>query len=378
MGPWKFPFRRMLMPLMLVLVLALALAACGDGDDTDDAADSPDDATDTDAGDTETEETDDTDETDDAEGAGSGALEGERITFAQGHSPDGGYAQTVMLFESCLEDQLGASVTHEPEPGAGGLVATNATWAAQPDGQRIQVLNGVGTIGAVLAEQDGIEFDLLEFTHLGRLSAEPRVFAVGNHVPYDTLEELMEDAPDDFTFAASGPGGSSYQEAVLIAGALGIPFNAITGFDGTPDSSLAVQNGEVDAIVGTQAIHSDVEAGDLKALGIMFEERHDWLPDTPTIHELDLEGEQLAIADTHLGMAQLGRIVLAPPDMDEELATELTDAFRTCIEDPDLLETAEERGQPVLWGEPELVIESLNAAITDAPESVREALRVDE
>lgn len=348
-------------------VLALMLAAC--------EADEPDDDGDQSTADDEATEDDADDEDGDAEAA-SGALEGEDLTLIVPYGPGGGYDSYSRLVAPYLADELGAaSVTVENMPGAGGLIGVTNIFTAEPDGTTFGIANGPGMTGSVLAEDEGVNFDLEEFTFLGRLAAEPRFMTVGAHTPWESMEELLEDDDLDFTFGASGTGGSTYTDAVLIMESLGFDADFVTGYDGTEDISLAVAAEEIDGLVATvSSTLPDVEAGDQRGMVVVAEERDDDLPDIPTVMELEPEGEGLEVAETHLAMSDLGRLMLAPAGMPDDIAQELRDALQSVLEDEEFLADAEEQGRPINFAAGEELDDMITTAL-NAPDLVRELLQ---
>lgn len=64
------------------------------------------------------------------------------------------------------------------EPGAGGLLAVNKTFTTSPDERRLQIVNTVGAVSAQMAGTDGVQFDMLEFSPVGRIVATTSALAV--------------------------------------------------------------------------------------------------------------------------------------------------------------------------------------------------------
>jgi tripartite-type tricarboxylate transporter receptor subunit TctC len=336
-------------PLLLTFALALTLSACG-ADDADDAtADEP-------ADEVDDEDTDDM----------PSSLEGELITLLVGTSPGGGYDSYARIVAPFYADQFGADVTVENMDGAGGLLMLNSLWTSEPDGTMIAIMNGPGTLGSVLGGSEGVEFELDQFTYLGRIAGEPRVLAVNAERPYESAEDLL-DLTDEFRFSSTGPGGSTFNDAAFSLELFNMESgDIVSGFDGSEEAILAVTAGEVDAIISTaDTIIPHVEAGDHRALAVLGTERIEELPDVPTLVELPFEGEQMAIAETMAVIPEVGRIFIAPPGVPDDLLAQMRQVLEDVAGSAEFLDEAENQGRPIgfLGGEEtrELMVGALDA-----------------
>ncbi|MFP5370530.1 MAG: tripartite tricarboxylate transporter substrate-binding protein, partial [Actinomycetes bacterium] len=77
--------------------------------------------------------------------------EGERATFMVPFSPGGGYDTIARGIAPYLEDELGATIVVENVTGAGGRVAANELYTAEPDGLTFGIFAAQGIVGAALA-----------------------------------------------------------------------------------------------------------------------------------------------------------------------------------------------------------------------------------
>lgn len=302
-------------------------------------------------------------------------LAGSSVTFVQGHSADGGFAQYVLMLAPCLEEELGATVTHESQPGAGSLIATTATFTAAADGTRIQLLQGPSVVANVVAGRP-LEFEIGAFTQLGRVTAEPSIGVFGPNKAGVTMDDLVLGG-ESFRWASSGPGSSGYNDATLVTQALNLNAEIITGFDGSSDSILSLVARETDSYIGSLSVMPSIIAGDVTPWIQVASSRYAELPDVPTVIEVveqyGLGDEAMAIAQAHTALGALGRLVIGPPGMSEDIATAITNALRSCILDPDFEAMANETGRPLDWAEPE-EMEAAIATLLNAPRQLVEAL----
>lgn len=312
---------------------------------------------------------------DDGGEAGS-ALEGEDISITVGVGPGGGYDSYARLLAPWLAEELGANVIVSNEPGAGGLVALNNLLGAQPDGTTIMLINGSGIAGSALAEAEGVNFALDELTYLPRVYSGGKVIGAAEPTGITDFAEL--DAGDrSFGFGASGPGASTYVEPTVLMEILGLPYDIITGFDGSSDIVAAGLAGEVDGImVDLDTLISNIDNGDYEPLLLVGPpERDDTIPDTPVLGELDLDSDQEVNAAALEALLELGRTLVIHPDTDPAITEELRGAFDRILTDPEFIETAEEQGRPIGYVDA-AGVEELVTTILEAPDEFRDLVRL--
>lgn len=351
-------------------VLALAISACGSDEEPEDTAE-PTEEEEPDAG--ESEDAGDAGE-DDAgeEAAADNPLAGEDLTLTVGVGPGGGYDAYVRLIAPYLAEELDANVVINNEPGAGGLVALNNLLASDPDGTQIMLINGVGIAGSALAGAEGVNFELDELGYVGRVYAGSKLIGAGTETGYETWEDV-QNSDEPFVFGASGPGASTYVEPTVLMELLELPYEIVTGFDGSADIQTAMVAGEVDGIsLDLDSLLPTVEAGDANPLLVMGPtERAEELPDTPTLSDLDLTEEQAALRDSLQALIEYGRTLVVHPETDPEVKDLISNAIESVLSNPEFIEDAESQGRPIGFASAEDV-EGQVATILEAPEAFRE------
>src|SRR3712207_6181171 len=98
------------------------------------------------------------------------SLEGETISLVVPYEPGGGYDAYTRLVAPYLEEQTGATIAVENQPGAGGLLALNDLLTEDADGTHLAIMNGVGAGGSSIAGAEGAGFALDDFTYIGRVA----------------------------------------------------------------------------------------------------------------------------------------------------------------------------------------------------------------
>lgn len=178
------------------------------------------------------------------------------------------------------------------ETGGTGLIGmASVARSARPDGHTIGVIAGE----ICMFEHLGLaDFGPEDVRQLIQYTETPAAVVVHEDAEYETLDELVdyaEDNPGELQLGNSGTGSTWH----LCAG--GLELEAAIDvqhvpYDGADTAIQSTVNEEVDATtVGAPEVAPRVHDGSLKALGVMSDDRHEALPETPTLHEAgyDLE-----------------------------------------------------------------------------------------
>lgn len=261
---------------------------------------------------------------------------GKTVSFVVPFSPGGGYDVIARGFAPFLKDELGAStVVVENQPGAGGLKAANNLYKAKPDGLTIGLFATQGIVGSSLAGAQGASYDPQKFTYVARIAEDARVLLASPKSGLTKVEDVV--AADKLRYATAGTGAADHVDANVLPSILGIKdkVQIVTGFKGSSETELAVTSGQVEVGSGTLGTRiNGIKNGDQVAVLLMGRERADDLPDVPALLEMDL-GDKKELAEAYIGLQEVGRSVFAPPGMEENCLTELQDAFKATLDNPE-------------------------------------------
>jgi tripartite-type tricarboxylate transporter receptor subunit TctC len=312
-------------------------------------------------------------ESGDGTGTAADCFEGERLSFVVAYGEGGLYDAFARQAAPFLEEELGATVVVENQPGAGGLTAANSIYTAEPDGLTVGFFSGQGLAGAVLGGSAGVQFDLADYTYVARLAQDSRLLVTAADAGVTDVDALLDGS--GLTFASAGPGGADHIDATVLIPVLDLDMEIVTGYEGSADTALAVTSGDTDLASGTvPSRRSSIESGEHAPVLVIGEERSDALPDVPALLELDLDDEQRSLAEAHTSLQAVGVDVLGPPDMPEECTTRLTDAFEATLADEAFVADMEALYQPVDFTAGDELREDM-MSVLDAPEEYRELLR---
>ena len=286
-----------------------------------------------------------------ADAQAGGHFTGMTVEFVVPFGPGGGYDTYPRLLAPELSDCLGAEVIVVNEPGAGGLVATNQTWIAPPDGSRIQILNTIGVLGSYLGDASGVQYEPADFSWIGRVTGEPDLLVTAADGRFQSLQDMLGATPEDpVTFAATGTGSNAYLDALIVTEIFGVPGRIVTGFGGG-EGIQAVLAGDVDAesrSLTSQLPH--VENGEATPVLVMGSQEVESLPDTPTMLNVETDADvNRDVLEQHADLIESGRSLAGPPGMDPAALEELRTCYESIASDPEseFNTAAEAQGRPV-------------------------------
>ncbi len=213
------------------------------------------------------------------------------------------------------EKELGSTITVSNVTGGAGAIGHAAGIIAPPDGYTVTAV----TFELVSLPLQGlVPFTYENFDLLMRVNMDPGALAVQADFPADTLEEFIAWTRNrgSVQIANSGPGSSFHLASARMGEVLDLPVSHIP-FNGASPAITALVGGHVDAVVvGPGEMQVQVEAGNLKVLAVMSEERLKLFPDFPTFREFGYD----VVMGTWRGLA-------VPLGIPPEIRERLTEAF---------------------------------------------------
>ena len=277
--------------------------------------------------------------------------DGRVIKWIIPYSPGGGYDEYGRLIAPYLEKYTGARVDIMNLPGAGGMRGANELFNSRKDGLTIGLINGSALVMNEMAGMAGADYKIAEFAYLGRIVADRRVLVISLDSGYEDFDDLFA-AGNAVKIGATGLGGSTYVDAIVMNEAFEMNANIIHGFD---SSSVVRQAMLRNNIVGTwgswgSALDAVDQGRDKIILQSGSTPAAD-LPDVPlTFGNVDKSSNPeraKAILDAWETLHAVGRPVAAPPGTDPERVAFLREAFDKALHDPELLEASERTKRPV-------------------------------
>lgn len=259
------------------------------------------------------------------------------ITIVIPFNSGGGFDTYVRALAPNLEKHLPGDVNVLPKnlPGAGGRRGASDVFRSRPDGYTIGIFNMPGVL---IPRLQGMptQYDLSRVTWLATLGNDPYVFAVKGDSEINSIDELRE-LGRAVTYGATGPGSTSYVATKIVNEALGIPYDIITGYEGSSGYLLGLIRGDFDAaMISFAAARSYLDSGDIRAIAVFGQESDD-----PNVADaIDLGVPQLVDLS-------VVRMMGAPPDLPDDVKATLEAAIMAALHDPDFTEWLAATGNEV-------------------------------
>ena len=269
---------------------------------------------------------------------------GKTLTVISGTGPGGGHD----IFARMLARHLPKHIPGAPTvivsnmPGAGGKRATDYIFNGAPkDGTTIAGVFPGPILGPLLEDGPKDRFDPLKFQYIGSGDSDTRICATLKTSKIKTFKDIIA---TDAVFGSSQPGGSTFDYAHMAANLAGAKLKVVTGYQGTPPITLAMERGEVDGLCGwgwsifksektnwkeTNQFNFLVQMSlspepELTALGV---------PDFATF----VSGDKKKAAELIISQQAFSRPYIAPPETPADRVEILRAAFMAALADPALV-----------------------------------------
>ncbi|MDX6749012.1 tripartite tricarboxylate transporter substrate binding protein [Geminicoccaceae bacterium 1502E] len=211
------------------------------------------------------------------------------ITMVCPWGAGGGTDATARIVASLLEKELGVPVNVVNRTGGSGVVGHSALATAEPDGYTL----GIITVEIGMMHWQGLtDLTWKDYTPLALFNEDPAGLQVGADAPYDTAQDLLDaiKAAGKGEMKASGTGQGGIWHLAL-AGMLQSAGMEPDQVQWVPSQGAAP--GLQDLVAGgVEIVPSSVpeakslmDAGKVKSLALMADERNPAFPDVPTLKE---------------------------------------------------------------------------------------------
>lgn len=186
-----------------------------------------------------------------------------------------------------LSEVWGQQIVIDNRPGAGGLIGSDLTRQAAPDGYTLAMIGQPHLSNALLREKRPYD-PVKDFTSVVFVGSNPNVIVVGKGIEARTIPELIALAkarPGALNYGSAGVGSSSHLAGALLVSKAGIDVVHVPFRIGA-DSRSALIAGTIHFYVyPLPAIVGMITAGTLRALAVGSPKRSPALPDVPTSAE---------------------------------------------------------------------------------------------
>jgi tripartite-type tricarboxylate transporter receptor subunit TctC len=268
---------------------------------------------------------------------------GKTVDVFIGVNVGGGYDLEARLIAQFMGRHLPGHPTFVPQNmvGAGGISMANYLYSVAPkDGTSLGMFpNTLIALQAVGGA--GVRYDANQFVWLGTLSTSPITLVAWHSVG---VKDIADIRAKKITVAASAHGAITYTFPYLANVTLGTNLDIVTGYQGTSQMNLAMQRGEVDAVVNSwsswKSIDPEwVEDKDIVVL-LQGNPKAPDLPGVPSISELVTNPDDKALVDFVLGGDELDKPLGLTPGVPADRVNAMRAAYAATLADPDFLAAA--------------------------------------
>ena len=248
------------------------------------------------------------------------------------------------MVSRALGESMGQNIVLDNRPGGGGVIASEMTARARPDGYTILFANTSHSVQPSLHAK--LPYDpIKDFAPVSLVALTHSLLLVNSAVPVKTVRELIDFAkaqPGRLNYPSGTNGSSAHIGTELLKLMAGIDIVRVP-YKGTAENVNALLSGEVQVgFVTMPSALPHVASGRLRALAIGGPRRSPKLPDVPTLAET-LPGFDFG---TWLG-------ILAPAHTPDSIVMRLNGEIVKMANNPDAREQASGQGAELVGSTPQ-------------------------
>jgi tripartite-type tricarboxylate transporter receptor subunit TctC len=230
------------------------------------------------------------------------------------------------------------------------MIAVNELYnLKKPDGLTMSTMN-TGSLFGTAKGNDALKFELQKFIWVGQALDEAQTVYVRSATPYTTFDAIRKANKEGKQpkMGAQSLDHTSNVVVKIIEQILGLDFQVIPGYQGTPEILLDIERGALDgrsqgtgSLLGTR--REWIEKRFVRLLATSRNKRDSRLPEVPTIEEL-APPERKGLLTALYAAENIGRSIVLPPGVPPERVKVLRDAFAAMTKDPQFLREADKIG----------------------------------
>ena len=264
------------------------------------------------------------------------------ITIIVPWGAGGGTDAVARVLANEAEEFTDVSINVENRTGGGGAVGHGQGARANPDGYTVTLT----TVELVIQPHiEDVNYSYEDFRPIMQVNLDPAAVTVQADSDWDNIDQLIAEAkerPGELLASGTATGGIWHLGKLALEAETGAEITWIPS-QGMAPAVTDLMGGHVDMVTGSPGeVASQVEAGDLKMLAVMSEERVAGFPDVPTLKE---EGIDVAIG-TWRGLQ-------VPAETPDEVVETLHDIFYQAFESEGFKTKMNDLGLGIIYRGPE-------------------------
>jgi tripartite-type tricarboxylate transporter receptor subunit TctC len=274
---------------------------------------------------------------------------GKTIELLVGASAGGTYD----TYARALTRHLSAHIPGNPNiivkniPGAGGLIAARTLYVQAPqDGTVIGTIMRGAVMEPLLGDAEKAKFDSRKFNFLASAStANDGTCIVRSDAKVQTFQQVFK---EPLIVGSSARGSAIGDMPRYVNNLLKTKFKIVAGYNGTPDTIIAFERGEIEGICGLQyrdlprqiPSWSEGRAKVIVQLGMRSDDEMNKRK-IPVIWDFISNPDDRTVLELIFGQLEFGRPFLAPPGVPGDRVAALRKAFDETFKDPQFLADVE-------------------------------------
>jgi tripartite-type tricarboxylate transporter receptor subunit TctC len=272
---------------------------------------------------------------------------GKSVRIIVGASAGGGYD----TYSRTIARHMGKHIPGNPAivvdnmPGAGFLISANYMYKiAKPDGLTIGHFIG-GLFLQQLLGKPGIEFDARKFEYIGVPAQDSYMIGIHKSTGITSMDQWLS-SKTVIKLGGVGAGSATDDIPKVLAVAIGLPMQLVSGYKGTADVRLAFDSGEIQGVCNAwesfkSTWSKEVSSGDVVLVLQTTAKPHPEQAKVPLAinYAKNEEGKKLISALVH-SVGPTARPYMLPPGTPKDRVQILRKAFMDTVKDPEFLADA--------------------------------------
>ena len=273
--------------------------------------------------------------------------QGKTVRIIVGASAGGGYD----TYSRTLARHMGKHIPGNPPivvenmPGAGFLISANHMYnVAKPDGLTVGHFIG-GLFLQQLLGKPGIQFDARKFGYVGVPAQDNYMLAVHKSTGITSIDQWLS-SKNPVKLGGVGVGSATDDIPKVLAAAIGLPMQLVSGYKGTADVRLAFNSQEVLGVCNAwesfkATWRKELDSGEVVLVLQNTAKPHPEQPKMPlAINYAKNEESQKLIRSLVHSVGPTARPYVLPPGTPKDRVQILRKAFMDTVKDPDFVADA--------------------------------------
>ena len=245
------------------------------------------------------------------------------------------------MMGAVLQPAIGQSVNVMNRTGGNGVIGHLALSSARPDGYTL----GAVTVEITLLHHQGVtDLTYENYTPLALLVNNAAAVTVQADAPWNTLDELVQEIkanPGKLQASGTARGGIWDLARMGFLNAVDLPVSAMPWVPslGAAPALQELLAGGVDVVTASLTeVDALRQAGQVRCLGVMADERLEKFPDVPTLKEQGIEwsiGGWVSIC--------------GPANLDTTIKAKLDSAIQVAVQDPKYISSLTQAGSHIQY-----------------------------